>query len=108
MTRTQRQPFTRRAIAAIKSVPRGRVATYADIALYAGTPRAARQVAWILHSLSGLEQLPWHRIVNSRGMIALPKSGGFEEQKSLLLEEGIVFTGRGVIDLEKYGWRPKK
>jgi len=102
-----RQPFTRRVIAAIKSVPRGRVATYSDIALYAGSPRAARQVAWILHAMSGKEKLPWHRIINSWGKISLPKAAGYEEQKELLIAEGIVFNQEDMIDLKQYSWMPK-
>lgn len=102
-----RQPFTQRVIAAIKSVPRGRVATYRDIALYCGSPAAARQVAWILHAMSGKEKLPWHRIVNARGMISLPKAAGYEEQKELLIGEGIVFNKEEMIDLKKYAWLPK-
>jgi methylated-DNA-protein-cysteine methyltransferase-like protein len=102
----QRQPFTQRVIAAIKNVPRRRVATYRDIALYCGSPAAARQVAWILHAMSGKEKLPWHRIVNARGMISLPKAAGYEEQKQLLIEEGIVFNKEDAIDLKKYSWIP--
>ena len=92
---------------AIKAVPTGKVATYGDIALYAGNPRAARQVAWILHSVSGKEKLPWHRLINSQGKISLPKGGGYEKQKELLLEEGVTFDREDRIDLDKYLWKPK-
>jgi methylated-DNA-protein-cysteine methyltransferase-like protein len=92
---------------AIKAVPTGKVATYGDIALYAGNPRAARQVAWILHSVSGKEKLPWHRLINSQGKISLPKGCGYEMQKELLLEEGVTFDREDRIDLDKYLWKPK-
>ncbi|MFX1494230.1 MAG: MGMT family protein, partial [Promethearchaeota archaeon] len=51
----------------IKQIPYGRIATYGQIAAFAGNPRAARQVAWILHSCSKKDNLPWHRVINSKG-----------------------------------------
>ena len=68
----------------IKAVPRGKVATYAQIASLAGNYKAPRQVARVLHSSSDKDRLPWHRVINSRGGISLPRGRGFEEQKRLL------------------------
>jgi methylated-DNA-protein-cysteine methyltransferase-like protein len=96
--------FETRAKAAIRSVPRGKVATYAQIAALAGNHRAARQVARVLHSLSAKDRLPWHRIINSRGGISLPRRKGFEEQRRLLRAEGVRVSLRGRIDLVKYQW----
>ena len=76
-------------LAQVRRVPRGKVATYGDIAYAAGYPGAARQVAWALHTSSGL---PWHRIVGADGKILLPGEGGFE-QRMRLRAEGVEFIG---------------
>ncbi|MFX0041916.1 MAG: MGMT family protein [Candidatus Hodarchaeota archaeon] len=89
----------------IKQIPSGKVATYGQIASFAGNPRAARQVAWILHSCSRKDNLPWHRVINSKGRISLPKDGGYEMQKKLLEIEGIVFNEDDFINLDIYIWR---
>ena len=98
--------FTTRIIELIRSVPKGKVATYGSIASMAGNIRAARQVARILHSSSSKEGLPWHRIINREGRISLKRLQGYEEQKQLLENEGINFDGADKIDLELYLWRP--
>lgn len=98
--------FTQRVIIAIKYVPRGKVATYGLIALVAGNPRGARQVAWTLHSVTEKEKLPWHRLINSQGKISLPKGGGYETQKELLIEEGVTFDRQDRIDLDRFLWQP--
>ena len=98
------QPFTERVIKLIKQIPAGKVATYGQIAIYAGNPRASRQVAWILHSSSRKDNLPWHRVINSKGRISLPKDRGYDLQKKLLEMEGVVFKENNFIDLDKYIW----
>jgi methylated-DNA-protein-cysteine methyltransferase-like protein len=90
----------------IADIPRGRVATYGLIAACAGNHRASRQVAWLLHSSSRKDKLPWHRVINSRGGISLPIGGGFEEQKMLLEAEGIVLDQKGRVNLSRYLWNP--
>lgn len=90
----------------IRSIPRGRVATYAQIAALAGNYRAARQVARVLHSSSDTDRLPWHRVINSRGGISLPKGRGFETQKRLLRKEGVPSDAAGRIDLDAFQWEP--
>lgn len=89
----------------IARIPVGNVATYGQIAKLAGLGRAARQVGYALrHSPSDL-QLPWHRVINARGEIALPKnSDAFQQQKQRLTEEGVVFR-HGRIDLKTYAWQ---
>jgi methylated-DNA-protein-cysteine methyltransferase-like protein len=99
-----RRSFYQRVIEIIKNIPEGKVATYGQIAAYAGNPRAARQVAYILHSSSGKENLPWHRVVNSKGGISLKPRRGYELQKQLLKEEGITFKENDCIDLEDHLW----
>lgn len=74
----------------VRRVPRGKVATYGDIAYAAGYPGAARQVAWALHAESA--GVPWHRIVGAGGMILLAGEQGFEQRMSLQAE-GVGFLG---------------
>jgi methylated-DNA-protein-cysteine methyltransferase-like protein len=90
----------------IKAIPRGKVATYAQIAALAGNYRAARQVVRVLHSSSDKDRLPWHRVINSRGGISLRPGRGFEEQKRLLLREGVCVSRLGRIDLDEFQWEP--
>ena len=99
--------FTQRVLNIIKSISRGKVMTYGLIAKAAGSPRAARQVVRILHSLSQKEKLPWHRVVNREGKIVLKSKEGDEIQKALLLKEKIKFDLSGKIELEKYQYIPQ-
>jgi len=99
--------FTEIVIKIIQSIPRGKVATYGQIASLAGSPRAARQVVRILHTSSSKEKLPWQRVINSQGKIALG-GAGYEQQKSLLLKEGVRFGRDDEIDLETYLWSPRR
>jgi methylated-DNA-protein-cysteine methyltransferase-like protein len=87
----------------IARVPRGRVATYGQIAKLAGYPGAARQVAWALHNSSGL---PWHRIVGAGGRISLGGDPGFEQRMRLQME-GVQFNGLRV-DMKTHAWIPVK
>ena len=89
----------------IKAIPYGKVTTYGQIASHAGNSRASRQVAWILHSCSKKDGLPWHRVINSKGRISLPPQDGYEVQKKLLELEGIAFKENGSIDLDVCLWR---
>jgi methylated-DNA-protein-cysteine methyltransferase-like protein len=98
--------FHQRAIEIIKRIPKGKVATYGQIAAYAGSGRAARQVAYVLHSSSGKESLPWHRVVNGKGGISLKPGSGYEIQKELLKKEGIIFREDNCIDLKRFLWQP--
>jgi len=99
--------FHQRVIKLIKRIPRGRVATYGQIARLAGSPRGARQVVRTLHSSSEKEGLPWHRVVNAQGRIALRPGDGYELQRALLEAEGVVFSGAGAIDLDSFLWKPR-
>jgi methylated-DNA-protein-cysteine methyltransferase-like protein len=100
-------PFQQRVIALIKRIPRGKVATYGLIAAMAGNPRAARQVVRALHSSSLKHHLPWHRVINSKGLISLPRGAGHEEQRSKLERERIQFKPNGTVDLAKYLWEKR-
>jgi methylated-DNA-protein-cysteine methyltransferase-like protein len=100
-------PFTARAVRIIRAIPRGKVATYGLVAAIAGSPLGARQVVRVLHTLSRKERLPWHRVINSRGSISLPRGAGFEKQRSLLLSEGVAVTKRGRVDFNRFLWKPR-
>jgi methylated-DNA-protein-cysteine methyltransferase-like protein len=99
------QDTSRRIIELIRSIPRGRVATYGQIAAMAGMPHGARQVARLLHSSSDAYRLPWHRVINAAGGISLPDGSGGELQRALLEREGVIVL-RGKVNLRRYAWRP--
>ncbi|RHW40304.1 MGMT family protein [Neobacillus notoginsengisoli] len=89
-------PFTKRVIELIAQIPPGKVMTYGQIAKFAGSPRAARQVVRILHSMSSKYSLPWHRVVNAQGEIAIRDEEASGYQRFMLEEEGVSFSGHKV------------
>jgi methylated-DNA-protein-cysteine methyltransferase-like protein len=89
----------------VSMIPPGRVATYGQIAAYLGSPRAARTVGWALGSLPAGRDVPWHRVINSQGLISGPRNTcRANEQRALLEEEGVAFDEAGRVDLGRYGW----
>lgn len=102
------QPFTASVIEVIREIPHGKVCSYGDVADLAGNPRAARQVVRVLHTYGEAEQLPWWRVVNSRGTLSLKPGCGYEEQRDLLESEGIVFDSKGRINLHQVGWNDEE
>ena len=98
-----REPFTERVVKLVRRIPRGKVATYGQIAVLAGNANASRQVARLLHSLSGKEKLPWQRVINSRGTISLRGEAGARQQ-TLLEGEGVEFGLHGKVELSRYLW----
>lgn len=100
------QWFTRRVVDIIRDIPPGKIMTYGQIAAVAGSPRAARQVVRILHSLSEKERLPWHRVMNAKGKIGLQDEEGRLLQTMLLEGEGIQFGVGGRVDLDVFLYRP--
>jgi methylated-DNA-protein-cysteine methyltransferase-like protein len=97
--------FTQDALHIIKHIPHGRVLTYGRAAALAGQPGGARQISRILHAMSRKYELPWHRVINSKGRISLGSSQGRELQKALLESEGIEFSANGSLDLKIYLWQ---
>jgi len=88
----------------VKKIPKGRVATYGQIARICGLREHARLVGYALHNLKSGSGVPWHRVINSKGTISFPeRSDAYERQKKLLEREGVKFK-RGRIDLKKYGF----
>jgi methylated-DNA-protein-cysteine methyltransferase-like protein len=100
------QTLSENIIEIIREIPRGRVSTYGKIADAAGSPRGARQVVRVLHTCSESEDLPWWRVVNREGCIALKPGYGFEEQAALLAAEGVNLSTAGRIDLARHLWIP--
>ena len=100
--------FTQAVISIVRKIPRGRVATYGQIAHLAGNPRGVRGVVWILKSSSSTQSLPWHRVVNAKGKISFPlMSDLYLRQKRLLQEENIPFDADEKIDLDLYQWKTR-
>ncbi|BAH43641.1 conserved hypothetical protein [Brevibacillus brevis NBRC 100599] len=99
--------FTQRALKIIAGIPAGHVMTYGQIAALAGSPRAARQIVRILHSMSKKHQLPWHRVINAQGKIGLQDLDSFTLQKMALESEGVVVSAAGEIALERYQFHPQ-
>src|SRR5438270_12805573 len=98
-----------RLLAVVRRIPRGRVATYGQVARVAGLPRHARHVGWALHALPMGSPLPWHRVLNARGAISLRgMDGAADTQRLRLAKEGVRFDAAGRVALERYGWRPAR
>ena len=97
--------MTLRIYEAIRHIPRGRVATYGQIARLAGIPGHARQVGYALHRLPDESDVPWHRVINEKGRISLHPERSGALQQSILESEGIVFDAEGTIPLLIYRWR---
>ena len=93
-----------------RQIPRGRVATYGQVARLAGNARMARQVGWALHAnpepdLPGIPGIPCHRVLNRYGEVCKGFAfGGGDAQRMLLEAEGIEFESDGRVDLAAYGW----
>lgn len=88
--------------ALVRTVPRGKIVTYGQIARALGMPHGARTVGWAMRACP--DDVPWHRVVNARGEISVRPTAGFHEQRARLRGEGVRFSPAGKIDLEKYGW----
>lgn len=84
----------------IVRIPKGKVATYGQIATLAGFPGAARQVTWALHGSHGL---PWHRVVGAGGKILLTGHHALEQRMRLEME-GVRFSGTKV-DIKTFQWK---
>lgn len=106
-TSTPGRPTYARIYAAVSRVPRGRVATYGQIASAAGLPGHARMVGYALSALAEGSRVPWHRVVNAAGRISLRSDGRpmDEIQRFLLEKEGVRFGADGAISLDRFRWR---
>ena len=89
----------------VAAIPAGRVATYGGIAEKAGLGKAARRVGMALRGLPHDTGIPWHRVINAQGRIALPAgSTSYRKQRDRLESEGIEFSLGGRVDLRRFGW----
>lgn len=94
----------------VRRIPRGRVATYGQVAALAGLPRQPRLVGYAMHSLPNGTALPWHRVINAQGRVS-PRSGdggGSLTQRVLLEAEGVRFDAAGRVSLARQGWKPRR
>ena len=90
----------------VSRIPRGRVATYGQVAELVGIPGQPRRVGYALSALPDDTSVPWQRVVNAKGEISLRQSGADTLQRKLLRAEGIVFDRRGRISMGRFQWRP--
>ncbi len=91
----------------VRQIPKGKVMTYGQIARMLGQPRKAKMVGWALHANPYPGEVPCHRVVNRNGELSGSFAfGGYEVQKKMLEDEGVIVDERGIIDLNKYLWKP--
>ena len=89
---------------AVKKIPKGKVATYGQIAYLAGNKHWSQIVGYALHVNPNPVVIPCHRVVNRFGRVADAFAfGGAASQRALLEQEGIVFESDGTVDLERFG-----
>lgn len=95
----------------VKLIPRGRVATYGQVALWAGLPGHARLAGYALFNLPKDQQgeVPWQRVINAQGRISYSEArqGHDHLQRELLEAEGVVFSERGKVSFAEFGWQPE-
>jgi methylated-DNA-protein-cysteine methyltransferase-like protein len=91
----------------VRRIPRGRVATYGQVAALAGLGGHARQVGYALSAVPDGGGVPWHRVINARGEVS-PRAepGAAEEQRRLLEDEGVRFDPGGCVSLASFRWCP--
>ena len=97
-----------RIYAVVRRIPRGRVASYGQVAALAGIPGRARQVGYAMYALPTGSRIPWHRVVNATGRVSRRRVAGPELIQRILLEkEGVRFDLAGRIP-DRYAWRPRR
>ncbi len=97
-----------RIYAVVKRIPRGRVATYGQVAELAGFSRQPRLVGYALNALTD-DRIPWHRVINARGRVSTRTERDCETiQRTLLEDEGVTFDASGRVALERLRWRPRR
>ena len=97
-----------RIYAVVRRIPRGRVATYGQVAALCGMPGRAREVGWALGALRVESDVPWQRVINARGEVsARGEPAASRVQRALLEREGVAFARSGRVDLDAHRWRPR-
>ncbi len=94
----------------VRAVPRGKVATYGQIAMLAGLDGQARQVGYAMAAVPASSAVPWHRVINAQGRVSMRSEGpgGTIIQQQLLEREGVVFSEGGRVALARFGWKPRR
>ncbi|MGE5727051.1 MAG: MGMT family protein [Gemmatimonas sp.] len=94
----------------VRRVPRGKVATYGQIASLAGLEGQARQVGYAMAAVPASSAIPWHRVINAQGRVSMRSEGpgGTIIQRQLLEREGVVFDEGGRVALSRFGWKPRR
>ena len=91
----------------VKDIPKGKVATYGQLAQMAGAPKMAQFISYALHSKKRPEDVPCHRVVNRLGDLSCGEAfGGWQQQARLLESEGVSFLPDGRVDMKKCQWQP--
>ncbi|RMF69366.1 MAG: MGMT family protein [Calditrichaeota bacterium] len=88
----------------ILQIPKGKVATYGQVATMAGNHRAARAVGWLLASLPEGSPVPWHRVLNAQGKSSFPSEMKRRLQQALLEAEGVRFDEQARVNLQVFQW----
>ncbi len=90
----------------VKMIPRGKVASYGQVAALAGNPRWSRVVGYALHVNPDPENIPCYRVVTKDGRLSEAFAfGGINIQRELLEKDGVEFDGDGKVIMEKFRWR---
>ena len=105
MAGTFRDGFDARVASVVRRIPRGRVASYGLVAALAGSPLAARMVSGVLRRVDGL---PWWRVLGKDGSLRIMQPDLRREQWERLVAEGVEVDEAGVVDLARFGWRPRR
>jgi len=111
MKKKQDQSFYQRVYQLTKKIPKGRVASYGQLAVLLGNPRAARAVGYALSGLKkdSSQNVPWQRVINSKGEISFKgDTMRANIQRKLLEKEGIEFNSASQVDFKKFGWLANK
>ena len=103
------KPLYEKIYAAVRLIPYGKVATYGQVARWAGYPGYARQVGYALFRLDKDTDVPWQRVINAKGEISSSpmRYGSDDLQRQILTDEGVQFDTRNKIDLATFGWEGK-
>jgi methylated-DNA-protein-cysteine methyltransferase-like protein len=98
-----------RIYAVVKRIPKGKVATYGQVARLAGLPRHARQVGYALAALTEGARVPWQRVVNAAGAVSAREHPNSQQRQRHLLErERVEFDARGRISLPGFQWKTRE
>jgi methylated-DNA-protein-cysteine methyltransferase-like protein len=90
----------------VSRIPKGKVATYGQIAKLIGYPNHARYIGRALSQLENSSNIPWHRVVNAKGKISSRRLDGSDDYQRILLEtENVLFDDNNCIALKQYQWK---